>query len=282
MTEFPVRVGLIGAGAIGRRVTDGLLDGAVSGARLSAVLVRDPVRQDLGPEVLSTSVVDEFVAACDLVVEAAGQAALVQYAAPVLTGGADLLALSVGALRDPGRLAGLGPGRLLVCPGAIAGVDLLRAVALSGGFTRLKLTTEKKPLALIQPWMDDVLRDRLTSLGEDDEPVELYRGSVSEAALLYPSNLNLAVTVALASRCADLEVVLVVRAGLPRTRHTLEGVSAIGRYRLELEHEPLADQPRTSAVVPAAVLVSIDDYVRGSGDWWSGWQSPRFTGRRLR
>lgn len=262
-------VGLIGLGAIGSRVAQSLLAGEVPGAHLTAVLVREPERVSLGESVLVTSEVAEFVAACDLAVEAAGQSALESYAPSVLQAGIDLVAVSIGALRDPQPLTEIGPGRLIVCPGAIGGVDLLRAVARGGGFDWLRLTTEKKPGALDQPWMTESLRGRLASMTADDEPIELYRGPVGEAARLFPSNLNLAVTTSLASGCSDLEVVLVATARLPRTRHTLEGASVVGRYRIELEHEPLADQPRTSSVVPAAVLVSIEDYLRGGGRWWT-------------
>lgn len=264
----PVRVGVIGLGAIGTRVAGELARGGVPGAVLTAVLVREGTEVHGYGDVRVTHDPARLADACDLVVEAAGPVALADYAPTLLAAGTDILVVSVGALADGERLLEIGPGRLLICPGALGGVDLLRGVARAGGFRALRLTSEKKPAALVQPWMDDDQRDRLVRLGADDAPIELFRGTPARAAALFPGNLNLAVTAGLAaSALEDMEVVLVADGALERTRHTVEGRGPVGTYRLQLEHDPLADQPRTSAVVPAAVLVSVADYVQGPGAW---------------
>ena len=115
MAEGTLRIGLVGLGAIGRRVAERLRAGEVDGARLAAVLVRDPAAVEIGDDVLVTRDVDALVAACDLVVEAAGQEALAQYAPAVLAAGVDLLAVSVGALSDVERWSDIAPrtGRLV-------------------------------------------------------------------------------------------------------------------------------------------------------------------------
>lgn len=263
-----IRVGVIGLGAIGSRVAADLRAHAVPGAELTAVLVRERKRVASLDGVLVTSSPSEFADACDLVVEAAGPVALAAYAPILLGAGCDVLIVSMGALAKTTKLLSLGPGRLLVCPGALGGVDLLRSVARGGGFDALRLTTEKKPPALVQDWMDADQRTQLLNLGTDDPPVELFRGTPARAATLYPGNLNLAVTAGLASgSLEEMEVVLVADPGLGRTRHTVEGSGPVGNYRLQFEHDTLAEQPRTSAVVPSAVLVSIEDYVHGPGAW---------------
>ena len=147
----PLTIGVIGAGAIGSRVAAALQAGAVANAELAAVLTRS--RRSTLPIVHD---IDQLMS-CDLVVEADGAAALQQYAPHLLNGGTDLLVVSIGALAGPlaVELYGAGPGRLLLCAGAVGGIDILRAAARDGGLDGVLLTSAKQPASLLQPWMDE-------------------------------------------------------------------------------------------------------------------------------
>jgi len=113
-SSFP-RVGLIGFGAIGRRVAWALQSGEAGNAVLAAVLVRDiskyvarpgEVVTELpaGREVVFTDDPRRFLAGpLDLVVEAAGQDAVRMYAEQVLRTGVDVLVVSIGAFTDDAR-----------------------------------------------------------------------------------------------------------------------------------------------------------------------------------
>jgi aspartate dehydrogenase len=104
------QVGLVGYGAIGKSVADALLDGRAGNASLAAVLVRD-VNKYWGclpfsssyPRIMFTDDADTFFG-CDfaLLVEAAGHAAVLQYARRGLEKGADVLVVSVGVFADGG------------------------------------------------------------------------------------------------------------------------------------------------------------------------------------
>ncbi len=87
--SLPLRVGLIGFGAVGRRLGEAIVAGEAGSAQLCAVLVRRPER--ISPEVrervgcLITNDAADFLATqFDLVVEVAGHEALKAYAEDAL------------------------------------------------------------------------------------------------------------------------------------------------------------------------------------------------------
>ncbi len=248
------RVAVIGSGAIGSAVVRELAAGALDGIEMVGVVdnrpvVDCPVRQiPLG----------EAIAECDVIVECAGQAVVAQYAADILDAGVDLLVTSVGALADPvvaERIGSAGPGRMLVTAGAVGGIDLLAAAAAHAPMRRVAVTTTKRPDALVQPWMDRAAEDRLRSTSV---AVEVFRGSAREAAKAFPRSLNIAATVSLAVDDFDkVEVVLVADPAADLTTHLIEAEGDTGEYRFEIRNHPSPTNPRTSGVVPFAVLRSL-------------------------
>src|SRR5215216_1423696 len=137
-TRPPLRVGLIGFGAIGRRLAEAIAAGQAGRCELSAVLVRRPERipaevaEQLGCHVTGDAA-DFLATSFDLVVEVAGHEALKAYAEDALRQGKDLLLISVGALADPHfeqrlhRAAHDYGRRVYLATGAIAGLDAISA-----------------------------------------------------------------------------------------------------------------------------------------------------------
>jgi aspartate dehydrogenase len=256
-----LRVGVIGHGAIGRPVVEALRGHDLPGATLSGVLTRSPgaVNEQL-PDI------GALVAASDLIVEAAGHQALHDHAAVVLEAGADLLVVSTGALADPAlrhRLAGTGPGRLWVCPGAIGGVDLLRAVSRAEPGLSVRLTSTKLPTSLIRPWMDDDQVTRLRSLRTGQ--LVVFEGRAEEAARSFPTNANVAATLALATGNWDtVEVRLIADATATATRHQIDFAGDIGQYHLDISNHPSPDNAASSGLVAHALLRAIADRTAGA------------------
>lgn len=248
------RVGVIGAGAIGRAVIDVLARGGVEGAELACVVNLQPVPGIDVPQVT----VREAIRTCDVIVECAGQAVVSQYAALVLDAGVDLLVTSVGAFADPvllDKVLQAGPGRLLFTSGAVGGVDLLASAAVEAPMDMVRVTSRKLPESLLQPWMDEATQERIRTT---TEPVEIFRGPAREAARCFPRSLNVAATVAFAVGDFDLvEVTLVADPAAELTTHLIEAEGPTGRYRFEIANRPSPGNPRTSGVVPHAVLRSL-------------------------
>lgn len=254
-----MNVAVLGWGAIGRTVGLALAHGQVPGARLVAVSDRRGADDCPVPVVDAEGLAD----GADLVVEAAGQAALATNGETYLRSGCRLLVVSVGALVDDDlyrRLQAAGGDRLHLTTGAIGGLDLLRAAKRAGGIDRVTLTTTKQPSSLLEDWMPDDLRAALRS-GVDE--VVTFDGPAADAVTRFPKSVNVAATLALTAGSWDLVRVRVVAD--PRVevnRHDIEIVGAAGRYRFTIENRPSADNPKTSGIVPHAVIEDVASLCR--------------------
>ncbi|MEV8568706.1 aspartate dehydrogenase domain-containing protein [Streptomyces sp. NPDC051322] len=248
------KVGLVGWGAIGRVVGGALAEGAVDGAELVCIVDNRSIGEAPAPQLTF----EEALERCDLIVEAAGQGVVREWAERILTSGTDLLIASTGALTDEDlakRLLGAGPGRVYFTSGAVGGLDLLQAVRGLGTLTDVRLTTTKLPATLEQPWMDEALLARLRSA---TGPVEVMSGTARDVPVKFPKSTNVAASVALA--IGDLDAVRVRVVADPdahRTRHLIEAAGPHGSYRFEVAHRPDPSNPATSQVVPHAVLRSL-------------------------
>src|SRR5262245_61179964 len=97
----PLGVGVVGLGAIGRRVCPAL-DAGLPGLRLVGATARTRDKAEAFLKSLGTPApflsLDALVGACDVVVEASTQAHLQEIAPRALGAGRDLVVLSCGAL----------------------------------------------------------------------------------------------------------------------------------------------------------------------------------------
>ena len=97
----PLTIGVVGLGAIGRRVCRAL-DAGLPGVTLAAATARDRTRGEAFLKSLGTPVpflgLDELIAASEVVIEASTQAHLQEIAPKALAAGRDLVVLSCGAL----------------------------------------------------------------------------------------------------------------------------------------------------------------------------------------
>ncbi|MFI5269461.1 MAG: aspartate dehydrogenase, partial [Chloroflexota bacterium] len=196
----------------------------------------------------------------DIVIEAAAQQALRQYAIPLLERGVDLLAMSVGALADPDFLAQLQAaivrtGRKLYVPsGAIGGIDVLRAAAVDG-IEEARLTTTKPPAGLRgAPYLEEHPVD----LDAIQEPTTLFKGSVADAVHGFPQNVNVAAILNLASTGAkSISVEVVADPGSDRNVHEIYARGTFGEMTLRVANVPSPDNPKTSHLAclsPLALL----------------------------
>ncbi|GAA1792337.1 aspartate dehydrogenase domain-containing protein [Leucobacter iarius] len=259
----PIRVALLGLGAIGARVADGLRNGAAPGAVLAGAVVRTPGAATARG--IAELDLDDAIASSGLVVECAGVPAARELGPRVIAAGRDLLLVSIGALADPADRARLldGPGVCRLSSGAIGGLDLLRAATRDGGLARASLTTTKRPAALVQPWMTETERAALLGL---TEPTRILTGTVQDAIARFPSSLNVAVALAAATGLwHETEVRLVADPRAPRTEHVIEASGPAGEYRFAAANAPLPERPASSGIVSQAVLCGIADLARPGG-----------------
>ena len=264
MTSKSLRVGLLGHGAIGSAVAAGLESGKVENAELSAVLDPWAPHPSLGVGSLQ-----ELLDASDVVVEAAGHDALREHGCEVRAAGADLLVVSVGALADEelyrdllaagGRQEAAEPagtdGKLYITTGAIGGFDTLKAVALAGTITRAEITSRKPAANLAQPWMEEALRKELLAGTSGQGEIIAFSGPAREACRLFPQSANVCATLSLATLGFDkTQATMVGDPALKLVRHEIRVEAESGVYEFAFENVTSPSNPKTSAVVPYAVL----------------------------
>lgn len=249
----PLRVSVIGHGAIGRVVATRLAAGAVPGAALAGIVIRSRLVGGPGAQLSLGEAIDRS----DVLVECAGQTAVREAGPAVVAAGRTLVVSSVGALADPGLAQQLlaGPGHVHCTHGAVGGLDLLSAATDAAPFDRVLVRTTKSPPALVQGWMSD---DQRAAVLGTSAPYLVFRGTPAEAARLFPASLNVAMTVAFSvGEGTDVEVELHADPTAEFTRHEIEAQGEVGHYRWRIENRPSAANPRTSAVVPYSILRTV-------------------------
>jgi aspartate dehydrogenase len=256
----PLRVGLIGFGAIGRRLAEAIVAGEAGRCELGAVLVRRPERIDAETvgrlACLVTGDAADFLATrLDLVVEVAGHDALRAYAEDILRQGKDLLAISVGALADPAfeerlhRAAHDFGQRVYLATGAIAGLDAISSGAV-GGLRCVTHSVRKPPAGLLPA-------DEVEQALADGTPRVLYEGPAREAALRFPENVNVAAAVSLAGLGLDRTTVRIVAdPTVVRNTHEIEVEGEFGELRIVLRNIP-TENPKTGRLTAMSMIKAL-------------------------
>ncbi len=247
-----MRVGLIGLGAIGRGVLE--LLSSSDDIRVVGSLVAQPNKPRPGPPVrLCRRIEDLLEMRPDVVVEAAGHAALACYGPLVLRAGIDLVVVSVGALAEHDteqrlvEAARAGGGHLIVASGAIGALDALGAAAI-GDLQRVTHTTRKPARALLPA-------DDAAGLAE---PRTLFSGTAREAALRFPESVNVTAAVSLAGIGLDrTEVCVIADPALERNTHEVVAEGSFGQMRFQIANVPTEDNPRTGRLVAMSIVHTL-------------------------
>lgn len=262
----PLKVGLIGFGAIGQVVADAISAGRAGPARLVAVLEQfAPKHRASGnrfacdPGITFTENPGVFHAAqFDLAVEVAGQEALKSHALDVVRSGRDILIASIGAFTDEVfferllRSAAEHGARVFLTSGALPAVDWMSAASLAGkGAVSI---TQSKP---VESWRGTPAA-KMVDLDGLRVPTCFFESTAREAASRFPKSSNITAMLALSTVGLDETKVRLVADPTSARMHTLiEFHSGVGSLRLELQGQPLAENPSTSACVPLIIIRGI-------------------------
>ena len=232
------RIALIGCGAIGTSVLELLRDDANLQVRAivvpaDALAAAQSVAERLarGAQAVSSVPADGI----DLVVEAAGHAAIEAHVLPALQRGTPCIVASVGALSAQGFAEKLeaaaiaGGTQVQLIAGAIGAIDAL-AAARVGGLDTVRYTGRKPPHA----WKGTPAEQGRDLAALQSETV-IFEGSAREAATLYPKNANVAATVSLAGLGLDRTLVrLIADPAVTENIHVVEAEGAFGNFELTM------------------------------------------------
>lgn len=243
----PAAVGVVGLGAIGRRVCQAL-DAGIPGLRLAGATARNRERAEAFLLTLASAppflALDDLIAACDLVVEASTQAHLEEIAPKTLGAGRDLVVLSCGGLlgrADWLALAEAKGARVLVPSGAIAGLDGVKGARI-GEITQVTMETRKPPAGLAgAPW----IAERRIDLAAISEETLIFEGPATQACRAFPANVNVLAALSLAGVGPERTRIRIYAVpGLRRNMHRIRVEGEFGSLAIEIENVP-SENPRT-------------------------------------
>ncbi len=253
MDNTSAKLGLIGAGSIGRRVLQAVASGEIS-YRLSALCDNKPesvdkLRMELGDKLgdFAASDIEGTAANCDVLVEAASGKAVAQIIAAARESYArrgtpgHVLIMSIGGLLEVEQLDGPGPV-IHVPSGALGGLDAIQALAIAG-LDEVTLTTSKPP----------------AGLGLDvKEYTVLFEGSARDVIAQYPKNVNVAVALSFAGIGPDrTRVRLVADPGITRNTHHVVAKGAAGEIEFTSRNLPFPENPATSYLAALSAVALL-------------------------
>ncbi|MBI2299088.1 MAG: aspartate dehydrogenase [Armatimonadetes bacterium] len=257
-----LRIGIVGAGAIGGRICRALDSGEVPGAALAGLCEVDEAKRRSVLDGLqhpppSSATPAELAAACDLVVEAVSPGFAPEVIEAAVTHGADVVVMSVAGLvgrDDLVELAARHGRRIYVPTGAIAGLDAVRAAAVAG-LDEVTLTTTKPPAGLAGA--PHVVEHGL-DLAAYREPTVIFDGSAREAVAAFPKNVNVSAALSLAGLGVDrTRVRVVVDPTADTNRHEITATGAAGRLTLAVDNVPSPDNPKTSYLAALSAIALL-------------------------
>lgn len=201
------KLAVVGCGFLGNIIVDAYVSGLLDGYELVGVLSRTAAKTEAAAKkggCRACATLEELLALSpDCVAEAASVQMVKDMALPVLSSGADLVLLSIGALADDKfyeevcAAAKRHGTKVHIASGAVGGFDVLRTVSLMASAQQLRETagivTHKGPASLQNTPLFT------PQLMEDAQPSQVFSGTAAEAISLLPTKVNVAVASSLAT-----------------------------------------------------------------------------------
>jgi aspartate dehydrogenase len=256
-----MRIAMIGCGAIGTAVLKSLRQSSI--ARVTDVIVRagsmegerERIRSFAPDAHVSSSIPFEAV---DLILEVAGHSAVETHVLPALRAGVPAIIVSVGSLSSNDlairleEAAQAGNTQIELIAGAIGALDALSAASI-GGLGDVRYTARKPPSA----WLGTPA-ELVCDLQTLQQRHVIFDGSARDAASRYPKNANVAAAISLAGVGLDrTRVELIADPEAPGNVHHLHARGEFGTLDLMMQNNPLADNPKTSALTVFSAVRAI-------------------------
>jgi aspartate dehydrogenase len=232
-TRESTKVGLIGCGAIGTLIAEAVERKLVVCDELVLYDKNEKKAETLKnslrfPVTVVSGIEEMLTLKPQVVVEAASQKAVREYAERIVAEGVDLIVMSTGALLD----LNLQSSKIHVPAGAIGGLDALSSAALAG-IDEVIFTSRKNPRAF-------EMNNKVAKV--------VYEGTAEEAARLYHRKMNVAATLALTVKPAKVRVQVISDPEVQRNTHEFKVKWQFGEMFLRFANDPHPENPRTSAL----------------------------------
>jgi aspartate dehydrogenase len=196
----------------------------------------------------------------ELVIEAASQEAVKQYAPGVLEHGKDMLAMSVGAFADEEfyercvSLAKEKGCRIFIPTGALCGVDALKSASM-GRLDEVTLISTK-PVGALKD--NEFLKRKGIDLSNLERAETVFEGNAREAALNFPKTSNVAATLSLAGIGFDkTKVRIVADPETDKNTHEIRAKGEFGELKAVAGNFPSERNPRTSILALLSAISGV-------------------------
>lgn len=256
-----MNVGMVGLGAIGRKVVQAIDDG-IPGIALSGATARDREKAEVFLRTLTSKPpflsLDDVITASDIVVEASTQAHLQDIAPKTLAAGKNLVVLSCGGLlgrTDWVKMAQKNRCRIFVPSAAIAGLDGVKGACV-GAITSVTMESRKPPRGLAgAPW----IAQQKIDLDAITEETLIFEGPATEACRAFPANVNVLAALSLAGIGPErTRIRLFATPGLKFNQHRISVEGEFGSLRIEVENIP-TENPRTGRLSYLSTIALLRD-----------------------
>lgn len=255
----PLRVAIAGLGAIGKTVAEAL-DAGIEGCELSAVSAKDKVKAAQWLKRLKQDVpvvdITGLEPLADIVVECAPAELLSEIATPFLSAGKTVITLSSGALLSNHHLVELARekgAQIIVPSGAILGLDAVCAAA-QGKIHSVRMVTRKPVEGLAgAPYL---VRNKI-DIANIKEPLRIFSGTAREAAVGFPANLNVAVSLSLAGVGPDkTSLEIWADPSINRNCHSIVVESDSASFSMTIANIP-SENPKTGRITALSTIACL-------------------------
>jgi len=262
--EQTLKVALGGLGAVGLP-TAKWLDKGVAGLELVAISAgnKDRARNRVSMFNVPPPVLDlrDLANLADVIVECSPPECFAEIAESALSKGRILIPLSVTSLLPRPDLIDLARdngGRIIVPSGAMVGLDAVRAASY-GVIHSVVMKTNKPPKSLRTA---KFVVDQAIDLDGLTEAKCLFKGSVAEAAPLFPANVNITVALAFAGIGPDrTEYQIWADPAVDRNCHTLIVDADSVHFEISIAGVPTQETPGTGMLTALSVMSTLEGLV---------------------
>ncbi len=262
-----IKIGIIGCGAIGSRIARSIRLDLNEYCILQGLYDIVPQKAErLARELKTTNVVcvsqDDLVRRCAFIVEAVNSTKTATIIRQILNAKRGVLVMSVGRILNAPNLFSLADKNrchLLIPSGALSGLDAVKAAA-QVKIDRITLTTRKPPGGFAQ---SEYLTKKRISLDNIKNETVLYAGGVDNAVKYFPQNINVAATLALASRAkAKIRIKIIASPKLKTNSHEVEIKGDFGKMVNRTENVVCPDNKKTSYLAVLSAIQTLNQHFK--------------------
>lgn len=246
----PLKVGIVGVGAIGGTVAKSLLEG-VEGVDLIGLCDTHPVHVAGDIPYLPA---EDLVEKADLVIEALPPDAVPELARLVFRAGKDLVLISSSAwllypeIEAQKRSVN---SRIIVPSGALCGIDGVSAMSHIG-IIKAQIRSTKKPAGYRDA---PYIKAQGIDLNAITEKTQLFAGTALDAAQAFPANVNVAATLSLAGAGAEnTHVEIWADPESQGNTHEISVESQYSRLSASISNLPDPANPKTSMLAAYSIV----------------------------